>query len=165
MPHTNPTGVPRASCPRCDRDLVERALTERVRVQACPESHGALLRKAAAKGLSVAAVAALAEAAHESPVDGIVCPDCRAVTRVALARRGDEVVELDACAACGAVWFDHGEYEALTKPRLAAKHAAATAQGRANLRGEGVAAVAETGWFAAEGLGPLLEGLASLFDG
>lgn len=151
--------MPSGRCPRCLQGLAERPLKRTVPLRVCPEGHGALLPKGGARELSVSAAAALEEALTKAGPAAIACPSCGGATRVVHVERHGDLVELDACRACGSIWFDAGEMDRVQRPppRPAAQTTSPPGVARLTEGGEGA-------WVFAEGVGPLLELVFSSLD-
>jgi len=147
-------------CPRCD-DVLQEERYESVQLLACPQGHGALLTEEARRTLTVSARATLEQALETRHEGRLPCPTCRRGSALVVAHRHGDAIELDACAACGAVWFDAGEVARLH--HLPPKRAVSAAPRRPP-RAMGLAGGSgiETGWIAFEGIGGLV---GALLDG
>lgn len=95
-------------CPRCDEALHPQPAGRKAVLHACSGRHGVFATREDLRHiLPVAAQVAVEDATH-AMVPGVApCPACAAAMGT-LHPRG---VELDACFACGGVWFDGGELD------------------------------------------------------
>ncbi|HUR67815.1 MAG TPA: zf-TFIIB domain-containing protein [Candidatus Thermoplasmatota archaeon] len=146
-------------CPRCDATPVPRA-EHGVRLFACPADHGALLMREDRGTLTVSARATLETALERSYGKRLACGACGTQADVVVAQRHGDAIELDACAACGGVWFDAGEVARIQarSPRRAGVAPATTPRGAQSLHG----GTGHMGFVAIEGIGTLI---AALLDG
>jgi Zn-finger nucleic acid-binding protein len=127
-------------CPRCQETLVDERY-ESVRLLACPTGHGAILTKEDRRTLTISARATLEEAMEARTNGRLACAMCARPADTVVARRHGDEIELDACAHCGAVWFDAGEVARLhALPPKTARAASATPRGARALSGAGEAA-------------------------
>ena len=115
-PADKPKAPPSPRCLRCGAKLNVAWTKSRVKCLSCPSCGGMSAKiEALFKAVSSESMYELIAAAKKHEQPGCVCPDCgesMSLLKVAASRK--KQIEIDVCGSCRAVWYDKGEFEAIT---------------------------------------------------
>ena len=114
-PADKPKAPPSPRCPRCGAKLNVAWTKSRVKCLSCPSCGGMSAKiQALWKGVSSESMYELIAAAKKHEQPGCVCPDCGESMSLLKVAAGKKQIEIDVCGSCRAVWYDKGEFEAIT---------------------------------------------------
>lgn len=110
-----PNTPPAPRCPRCGAKLNVAWTKSRVKCLSCPSCGGMSAKvEALWKGVSSESTYELLVAAKKHEQPGCVCPECGESMSLLRVAAGKKQIEIDVCGSCRAVWYDKGEFEAIT---------------------------------------------------
>ena len=114
-PADKPKAPPSPRCPRCGAKLNVAWTKSKVKCLSCPSCGGMSAKiQALWKGVSSESMYELIAAAKKHEQPGCVCPDCGESMSLLKVAVGKKQIEIDVCGSCRAVWYDKGEFEAIT---------------------------------------------------
>ena len=103
------------TCPRCGGKLEIAWTKSNFKCFTCASCGGMSSKiDALKKAVSSESMAEMISAAQKHEQPGCMCPSCGASMSLLKVSSGKKHIDVDVCAKCRAIWYDKGEFEALT---------------------------------------------------
>ena len=101
-------------CPRCGGKLSPSRTKSNQNCRMCDSCGGMTAKLSTLKKVfAEESLTELKERAKKHEQSGCVCPDCGSQMSILRVSTGNQRVEIDVCATCGAIWYDKDELEML----------------------------------------------------